>query len=62
MNPDTFPASDRAEWARATADQLYPEPEMTRAEAERDAAELGDWRIGTGIDLTALDERPAVQR
>jgi hypothetical protein len=43
MNPDTLPAADHAEWARASADQLDPEPEMTRAEAERDAAELGDW-------------------
>jgi hypothetical protein len=43
MTPDTLPASDRAEWARASADQLAPEPEMTPAEAERDAAELGDW-------------------
>jgi hypothetical protein len=43
MTPDTLPASDRAERARAAADQLDPEPEMTRAEAERDAAELGDW-------------------
>jgi hypothetical protein len=43
MTPDTLPASDRAERARASADQLYPAPEMTRAEAERDAAELGDW-------------------
>jgi hypothetical protein len=43
MTPDTLPSLDRAEWARASADQLYPAPEMTRAEAERDAAELGDW-------------------
>jgi hypothetical protein len=43
MTPDTLPASDRAEWARAAADQLGPGPEMTRAEAERDAAALGDW-------------------
>jgi hypothetical protein len=43
MNPDTLPASDRAEWARAAADQLDDVPVMTRAEAERDAAALGDW-------------------
>jgi hypothetical protein len=43
MTPDTLPASDRAERARATYDQLHPAPEMKRAEAERDAAELGDW-------------------
>jgi hypothetical protein len=43
MTPDTLPASDRAEWARAACDQLDPEPEMKRAEAERDAAEVGDW-------------------
>jgi hypothetical protein len=43
MTPDTLPASDRAEWARAATDQLDPAPEMTPAEAERDAAELGDW-------------------
>jgi hypothetical protein len=43
MNPDTLPAQDRAERARAAGDQLDDEPEMNRAEAERDAAELGDW-------------------
>jgi hypothetical protein len=43
MTPDTLPASDRAEWARAAADQLDDVPVMTRAEAEADAAELGDW-------------------
>jgi hypothetical protein len=43
MNPDTLPASDRAERAWAAAVQLYPAPEMTRAEAERDSADLGDW-------------------
>jgi hypothetical protein len=43
MTPDTLPALGRAEWARASRDQFDPEPEMTPAEAERDAAELGDW-------------------
>jgi hypothetical protein len=43
MTTDILPAADRDEWARAATDQLYPAPEMTRAEAERDAAELGDW-------------------
>jgi hypothetical protein len=43
MTTDILPAADRDEWARAATDQLYPAPEMTPAEAERDAAELGDW-------------------
>jgi hypothetical protein len=43
MTPDTLPAADRAEWARAAFDRLDDVPVITRAEAERDVAELGDW-------------------
>jgi hypothetical protein len=70
MTPDTLPSLDRAEWARAAADQLDPEPEMSRAGAERDAYELGDWLgdrqrryggaawTGKTTDLGDLGEKP----